>query len=80
MVLELLFVLFALAVQFVDQAVYGGIHVFLYVVCVQVSSADVHGRFGLVTQFFHCQNDMNVECLVKMAIQPFDFFIDIVAQ
>ena len=76
----LFFMLYELAVQFVHQLVYRGIHVFGVCVGKQLSARDVRGSLGEVAQrflFFHVQYHVYLRYLVAVAVQFFELLLDV---
>jgi hypothetical protein len=71
--------LLALAVEFVDEAIDSGVHIFLYILGVQIAATDVHCRFCAVSQFFDGEHDMYVQRLIEMSVKSTYFFVDVVA-
>ena len=74
MVFHFFLVFLALAVEFVDEAIDRGIHVFLHIVGVQIATADVQCCFRAVAQFFNGEYDMYVQCLIEMPVPAALFF------
>ena len=80
MVLDLLLELLALSVELVDQAIDGGVHVFLLVLGEQVGAADMQRGLGLVTEFFDGEDDMDIDGLVEVPVEALDLLVDVAAQ
>ena len=72
MVLQSVFVLDHLAVQFIDQFIYRSVHVFVRALGKHVVAFDVNIAFGLLTTLFlslvlNAQQHLHIHHLIKMS-------------
>ena len=69
----LLFMLDELAIKFIRQSIYGGIHILGFCVCEQVGAGDMHGRLGFLHHLFDAENNMGRRDLIEVPLQSFQF-------
>jgi len=73
-------VLEQLAVEFVGQQVYRGVHVLVYRVGKQVGAANMEIGLGFLLQLVDRECDVRIGDVVKMPRQSVEFARDVVAQ
>src|SRR5690606_28845437 len=80
MVGELLFVLFDLPIELVDEHIDGGVHVGLDGVGVYRAAADLYGGFGPVLQFLHREDAVDIGHVVEMPLELCELGADVIAK
>ena len=64
-------------VELVGQQIDGGVHVFLGGVGMNGIAAHMQCGFGLLSELFDRQDAMDVDYVIEMARDPFEFLLDV---
>ena len=80
MIHSLFFIFFYLAVEFVNQSVYGSIHIFMNRISECVTPTDVNSGFGLLAQLLHREDYMHIAYIIEVPLQALKLASNIVTK